>query len=76
MDSWTQEFSLLNHKKIKSGKKGMKPNKVESYYIFNSKSREDLAHIYGIQNTVELLEYNDIFGPRYKMYKVFGKGAD
>ena len=29
--------------------------------------------MYGIQNTVELLEYNDIFGPRYKMYKVFEK---
>ena len=32
--------------------------------------------MYSIQNTVELLEYNDIFGPRGKMYKVFGKGAD
>ena len=35
-----------------------------------------LALMYGIQNTVELLEYNDIFGPRYKMYKAFGKEAD
>ena len=30
--------------------------------------------MYGIQNTVELLEYNDIFGPRYKMYNVQGQG--
>lgn len=54
----------------------MKPNEVKSYDIFDPKSKEYLALMYGIQNTVELLEYNDIFGPRYKMYKVFGKGAD
>ena len=51
----------------------MKPNEDKSYDIFNPKSKEYLALMYGIQNTVELLEYNDIFGPRYKMYKVFGK---
>ena len=54
----------------------MKPNEDKSYDIFNPKSKEYLALMYGIQNTAELLEYNDIFGPKYKMYKVFGKGAD